>query len=579
MTQHRSPVVTVLRALAGMAPRRLWLGGMALACLTVWMGMALLGLSGWFIAATAWAGLVPATALVFDVFMPSAGIRLLALGRTASRYGERLVTHDATLAVLAALRECLFRSWAPAGAAWQLRLRPARWLQRLTSDVDALDSLYLRLLLPVASALGAAVLAGVVLGVMRWWMGLLLALWLVVAGGGIAIGLAVHARRHAVRRALALEALRAQTVDLVAGQTDLLMAGRLPAQCARLLALDAKVAAADRKLNRLEARATMAYGVASTVTLAAVLGAVALLAQQQVIGAPGAALALLLALAAMEPFAGLRRGALEAGRTWLSIKRLAPQINKAPAAMDNVVSPPAPGWAVWMQQAVAQPLGSPRVVLGPVSWSVRPGECVAIVGASGAGKSTLLSLVAGELIAVQGRVAALPATWLTQRTELFQDSLAGNLRLAQPHANDAVLWQALEAAGLAADVHGMPQGLETPLGEGGLGLSGGQARRLALARLLLRGAPCWLLDEPTEGLDAPTAQDVLQRLHQQMKGHTVIVATHLRREAEMADRVLWVEGGQLRLDAPRGSSDFERVLSRLRSDAGAAEHRGMVKGL
>ena len=122
MKASRSSTRAMLVALAAMAPRHLWLGGMALASLTVLMGMALLGLSGWFIAATALAGLVPATALVFDVFMPSAGIRLLALGRTGARYGERLVTHDATLAVLAALRERLFRSWAPAGAAWQLRL-------------------------------------------------------------------------------------------------------------------------------------------------------------------------------------------------------------------------------------------------------------------------------------------------------------------------------------------------------------------------------------------------------------------------------------------------------------------------
>jgi ATP-binding cassette subfamily C protein CydC len=111
--------------LGQMAPRKLWLGGAALAALTVLMGMALLGLSGWFITATALAGLVPATALVFDVFMPSAGIRLLAVGRTGARYAERLVTHDATLAVLAALRQRLFLSWARPQGARLLLQRPA----------------------------------------------------------------------------------------------------------------------------------------------------------------------------------------------------------------------------------------------------------------------------------------------------------------------------------------------------------------------------------------------------------------------------------------------------------------------
>src|SRR5690349_15484454 len=160
--------------------------GAALAALTVLMGMALLGLSGWFITATALAGLNAVTAMRFDVFMPSAGIRLLALGRTASRYGERLVTHDATFGALASLRERLFRGWAAPGAAHQLLARPSRLLFRLTADIDALESFYLRMLVPAAAAFGAALLAGAVLGTMRAWMGAVLALWLVAAGWGIA---------------------------------------------------------------------------------------------------------------------------------------------------------------------------------------------------------------------------------------------------------------------------------------------------------------------------------------------------------------------------------------------------------
>ena len=145
-------------------------------------------------------------------FMPSAGIRLLAMGRTASRYGERLVTHEATLAVLAALREKLFVGWAQPGAARLLQLRPARLLQRLTADVDALDSLYLRLIVPVVAAVGAALLAGVVLGALQWWLGLALLAWLLLAGLGLTAWLACRSTRPAVQRALALERLRAEGV-------------------------------------------------------------------------------------------------------------------------------------------------------------------------------------------------------------------------------------------------------------------------------------------------------------------------------------------------------------------------------
>jgi len=557
----RSTLWPVLAALARMAPRRLWLGGALLALLTVLMGMALLGLSGWFITATALAGLLPATAIVFDVFMPSAGIRLLALGRTGTRYAERLVTHDATLAVLAALRERLLRSWATPAAALSLRLRPARLLQRLTADVDALDSLYLRLFVPLLAATGATLMAALALGLMRWWLGMALAAWLLATGLGSALWLARSARRPAVRRALALESLRARTADLVAGQAELAMAGTLAAHCERIAALDARVAEADAELHGLEARTSFVQGLCGALALAGVLLGVGWLAEAGLLGAPVAALALLLALTAMEPFAALRRGALEAGRSWLAARRLAPALRDG--AMQGACEPAAPrqGWAVELEQVVA-----PRAAVLAQDIRIAEGERVALLGASGAGKTTLLSLMAGELQPLAGAVRARRCTWMTQRTELFEDSLRDNLLLACPEAVEDTLWAALEVAGLAGDVRAMAQGLDTRLGEGGLGLSGGQARRLALARLLLSPARCWLLDEVTEGLDARMAADLLVRLDSAARGRTLVLATHKLREAQLADRLLWVEQGRVVSEALRGTPPFEAALARLRQD-------------
>jgi len=551
--------------LQDMAPRRWWLGGAVMAVLTVVMGMALLGLSGWFISATALAGLLPATALAFDVFMPSAGIRLLAIGRTASRYGERLSTHEATLAVLAALREKLFLGWAQPGAARQLQLRPARLLQRLTADVDALDSLYLRLIVPVAAAAGAALLAAVVLGAVQWWLGLAVLAWLVLAGGALACWLARRSTTPAVQRAMALERLRAQAIDAVAGQTELLMAGRLPAQCARIAQCDARVAQADHRLNRLDAVATTGFGVAGAVTLASVLGAVGYLVHREVIGAPGAALALLLAMTAMEPFSALRRGALEAGRTRLAARRLGERMQSAGDEV-HALATPATHLAFELRSVSVYHAGCAVAAVRDVSLQVQQAERVALIGSSGAGKSTVMAVLAGEQAPSAGQVVALPSVWLTQRVALFQDSVRDNLRLAAPDADDTALWAALEDAGLAADVRAMPRGLDSVLGEGGLGLSGGQARRLGLARLLLAQQPCWLLDEPTEGLDARTARDVLQRLMARAQAHTVVLCTHLQREARMADRLIWLEGGVIQQQARRGAPAFEALVQRLRPD-------------
>ncbi|MBB1652250.1 amino acid ABC transporter ATP-binding/permease protein [Delftia sp. UME58] len=557
----RSTLWPVLAALARMAPRRLWLGGALLALLTVLMGMALLGLSGWFITATALAGLLPATAIVFDVFMPSAGIRLLALGRTGTRYAERLVTHDATLAVLAALRERLLRSWATPAAALSLRLRPARLLQRLTADVDALDSLYLRLFVPLLAATGATLMAALALGLMRWWLGLALALWLLATGLGSALWLARGARRPAVRRALALESLRARTADLVAGQAELAMAGTLAAHCERIAALDARVAEADAALHGLEARTSFVQGLCGALALAGVLLGVGWLAEAGLLGAPVAALALLLALTAMEPFAALRRGALEAGRSWLAARRLAPALRDGAARAMPEPAAPRQGQAFELEHVVA-----PRAAALPQDLRIAEGERVALLGASGAGKTTLLSLMAGELQPLAGAVRARRCTWMTQRTELFEDSLRDNLLLACPEVAEDTLWAALEVAGLAGDVRAMAQGLDTRLGEGGLGLSGGQARRLALARLLLSPARCWLLDEVTEGLDARTAADLLARLDSAARGRTLVLATHKLREAQLADRLLWVEQGRVVSEALRGTPPFEAALARLRQD-------------
>lgn len=539
--------------------------GATLATLTVLAGMGLLGLSGWFIAATAIAGLQVGGALAFDVFAPSAGIRLLALGRTAARYGERMVTHDATLSVLALLRERLFRGWAGTAGAIELSRQPARLLFRLTSDLDALEPVYLRLLVPFGAAVGAAGLAALIVGTMAPWLGLALGAWLMLVGLGVAATLSMRARQPSMRRALLVERLRSQSIDLVSGQTDLVMTERLASQCAGLQRTDRRLARADLQLNRLDIAANAVYGVAASLTLALVLLGVGVLAGRESIGTAGAALALLIALSAMEPFAALRRGALEAGRSWLAFRRLAPR-SAATTALPTIPAAPDAGHALQLAKVCAAWPGSRVDTLQDVSLTLMPGERLAVIGASGAGKSTLMALIAGELNAHTGSVRSLPFAWLSQRADLFQDSLRDNLQLASAQADDATLLQALDSAGLGADVRSMREGLDTRLGEGALGLSAGQARRVALARLLLQSRPLWLLDEPTEALDAGTAADVLQRLDKLGASHSWLLATHLRREARLADRLLVLQHGRVVATHRRGSPGFAAALAGLRPD-------------
>ncbi|MDL2408017.1 thiol reductant ABC exporter subunit CydC [Rhizobium calliandrae] len=554
------PVIRLFHAERG---RGLYLGA-ALSALAVLAGAGLLGLSGWFITATALAGVSATSAIVFDVFAPSAGIRLLAIGRTAARYGERLVTHDVTLRVLAALRERLFRGWAAPGAAADMMRRPAKLLFRLTADIDALDSLYLRVLLPAGVALLSALAIGIAQGLMQPILGILVGLWLVTTGLGIPLIAGRMAMKPGRRRAHAMEALRARVIDLVAGQTDLAMAGRLLAQRVAIDDADRRLGEADHELNRIEYIVNTGFSLASTLLLTATLLTVAALAKYGTIGAPAAAFGLLIAFAATEPFAALRRGALELGRTLLAARRIAPRL--ATEDLASEITQPAEGYAFQLKAVSASYEKARYPAIENLSLSLAAGGRLALVGASGAGKSTLLALLAGEIAPASGTITRLRATTLTQRTELFNDTIRDNLLLADPLASDERLRQALEAAGLLADIQALPKRLSARLGEGGAGLSGGQSRRLALARLFLRDTPLWLLDEPTEGLDAETACAVLGEIAANASGRSLVIATHIRREAAIGDSIAMLEHGRITATARRGEQEFDAILNRLRPD-------------
>lgn len=559
---------TVLMQFYRCKPRTLLLGALMATSTTV-MGCALLGISGWFITSTAIAGLSVGTALMFDVFTPSASIRLLALGRSGSRYAERLVTHDATLGVLVELRGRLFSGWSKPQAALDLALRPARMLFRLTRDLDALENLYLRIGVPVFCAFTTTLLISVFTGFIAPWLGLACFVWLCGSGFAIAGWISRKSIVLSAKHAQSLERLRARTVDLVAGQTDLLMAGELEAQRQRLCALDEKLHALDLQLNRIETKGSWLLTASQGISIAGMLLAGAWLVGQQAIAVPTATLLALLAVAAVEPFAGLRRGALETGKTWLAARRLAPALSAAAQPQANSADSPSPlaGDGIHIQNldyryGPERPQHAPT--LQNIHLDIEAHAHVAIVGPSGCGKSTLLALIAKELTPLRGTITAPDAALLTQRTELFQDSVRGNLDLRQEGLSDAQLWQALEDAGLAHDIRQSSKGLQTWLGEGGLGLSGGQSRRLALARLFLAPQNLWLLDEPTEGLDAPTARDVLERIQAHGVGKTIVIATHLQREAALAHRIVSLQHGAIAATAAQHTFDFRQTCEQLR---------------
>lgn len=523
-----SAMLRVLRLLVSASPWALARGA-ALSVIVVLMGVALLGLSGWFITATGLAGLA-GIGIGFDVFRPSAGVRFLALGRTVARYGERLLTHDATLRGLAALRVDLLRRQVRLDGRALTRFRGEAALTRIVADVDALDGIVLRLLLPGMAAIVTHGLVFVALGLMAGWpIALAVAIGYIPAGVYILVRLARRSIEPSGRAEEQVQALRRGVIDMIRDRDALIVWGALAQRIGDLRKIDSAARLAASQLDREERAAGLYLSVTVAFASGLALIAGAWLVEQGPVGPAMAATGVFVALALAETLLPMRRGVADIGRIRNAAVRVMADAVPAdvPVLGDKNIS-------IEDNSVVLRLRGR---MLGDIELGA--GEAVAVLGPSGVGKTTLLLKVAGllqadgVLIDVMGRhpedfaedrfreiVSMVP-----QRSALLAGSVRDNLALAGPVSEDS-MWAALDAVDLSDTIRDRG-GLSMMLSERGSGLSGGQARRLSIARAILRRPRLLLLDEPTEGLDAATAVRMLDGLRRALPD-TAILAALLR---------------------------------------------------
>jgi ATP-binding cassette subfamily C protein CydC len=571
------------------APRR-FVGGVALAALTLAAGAGLLAFSGYLIAGSAIAGI---GLVAFDMVIPSAAIRLFAVVRTGARYAERLATHDATFRFIAGLRVNIFRSIAN-GCGQVARPRAGVLFARLSSDLDALDGLSIRF----ATPLFAAVVILVGFAIILWGISPLLALATVTPvflGGVLAPSLiGVFAARDARRRMLALDAARTRLGDLDRGRTELCIAGAFAAQAGGIAAACKLAAETEVRLIQLDASLRLAASLGSQgAILGALLSGLALVGSHDATPLMFAAI-VVFSFSLGEVVAPLRLAALDIGRWTLAARRVQPLLGHRNATMDrpaNCKLTNSPGCLELDDVAFTFP-GENEPVANDISLRVAPGETVALVGPSGGGKSTILTLAAGLLtpdcgaVTLGGERLTRPGLaafggrigYLLQRTELFRDSIAENLLMGRPGASDDELENAMAAVGLDRVVANLPNGLRHQLGDGGSGLSGGERRRLGVARLLVASPDVYVFDEATEGLDAATAALVIENIRSKTRGRAVLLATHHRDEAKNADRLLWIERGKVIQIANKGEAAFDAILGQL-NPRGARRLDGVRGGM
>lgn len=561
---------------------RAWRGRFALALLlgTLALGSAvgLMAVSGWLISR---ASQQPP---VLYLMVAVTATRAFGIGRAVFRYAERLVSHDAVLRVLAELRVAVYRRLERLAPVGLKDTRRGDLLSRLVADVDALQDYFLRWLLPV----GAALAVGVASVGFTWWLlpeaGAVLAAGLLVAG--IVAPLVSGAlARHAERRlAPARGALSAQVVDLLTGTAELTVAGALPHR------LD-EVRRADGVLTRIARRAAAATGVGAglsalvcglTVAAAAWVG-VRAVADGRLAGV-WLAVVVLMPLAAFEAVAGLPLAVQHRQRVRRAARRVHDVVDGAPERPGPVpaaTETPRGAYPLVLSRVCARYPGRQEPALDGFDLELLPGRRVAVVGPSGSGKTTLAHVLlrfldprAGAYTLAGRDTAAMDPDAVrrlvglcAQDAHIFDSSLRENLRLARTDASDGELREALAAARLLEWVDGLPDGLDTLVGESGARLSGGQRQRLALARALLADFPVLVLDEPAEHLDLPTADALTADLLSVTRGRTTVLITHRLAGLEAVDEVIVLDGGRAvqrgayaQLAAAEGP--FRRMLER-----------------
>ncbi|WP_405490856.1 thiol reductant ABC exporter subunit CydD [Streptomyces sp. NBC_00096] len=539
------------------AVARAWQGrfrlGLLLGALAVGCSVGLMAVSGWLISRAS------EQPPVLYLMVAVTATRAFGMGRAVFRYAERLVSHDAVLRILADLRVSVFQRLeriAPAGLRTQRR---GDLLTRLVADSDALQDYWLRWLLPVGTALLVGTGSVTFMGWLLPGAGAVLAVGLLAAGVGVPLLSAVCARRTERRLAPARGELATRVADLLTGTAELTVAG----------ALGGRKAAAkegDRTLTGIAARAAAVTGLGSglsalvcglTVVCAAAVGADAVAGGR--LSGVAMAVVVLTPLAAFEAVSGLPQAVQYRQRVRRSAERVYEVID-APVPVTEPERPgalPASPFPLRLTGLAARHPGQEGDALSGLDLTLEAGRRIAVVGHSGAGKTTLAQVLLRFLDQHEGsytlggtdaraldgdevrRVVGLCA----QDAHIFDSSVRENLRLARPGASEAQLRDALAAARLLEWAQGLPDGLDTLVGEHGERISGGQRQRLALARALLADFPVLVLDEPAEHLDLATADALTADLLAATEGRTTVLITHRLAGLEEVDEVLVLDRG------------------------------------
>lgn len=549
----------LLRLLGLLKPYSGWmLAGMLISLLALLANIVLMAVSGWFISSMALAGIAGVS---MNYFTPAAIIRAAAIVRTAGRYAERLVTHEATFRLLAALRVWFYHRLEPLVPAALEGYRSGDLFSRIQADIDSLNDFYLRILVPVVVAIAAIFM--VTLFASRYDSAIAWALFsmLLIAGIVLPVLVAKAGHKPGFKQVRKKSELRTAVVDGVQGIGELIVSGAATEQ-ERLIALtSSQLITTQKYLAKLAAlsMACMTFFAGGTLWLIIVLAIP--LVQEQVIKPADLAMLALFSLAAFEAVIPLPESFRMLGQIQAAARRLFDLVDRNPLIEEPSQPAGQPESFIWKLDAVSlQYETASQRALDNISLDIHPAKKIAIVGPTGAGKSSLFQLLLKHRLPAQGSItlSGKPSTdyssedlhrWISvvpQQAYIFNASLKANLQLAYPQATEDDIQHVLQIAQLSDFVATQKEGLNSWAGETGIKLSGGQVKRLAIARALLKeNYQLLLMDEPTEGLDSRMARLVLDNIIRDLGNRSLLMITHQLTGLEAFDEILFMEKGKI----------------------------------
>ena len=488
------------------------------------------------------------------------GVRFFGISRAFSRYVERYAGHDAALRLLREIRVWFFSALEPLAPAGLARFSSADLYTRMVADVETLKYIPVRIILPGAAAFFVLVAVTFLLAQLQIWLALWFFCGLILMG--VLLPKFIHRNDNEKKRNLAVTraCFQASILDSIRGLRDLSAFGHGNLMLQRFQESNSAFLFAQRQCRHKDALGEAGgHLVASLVFIGALALLVSLVRSGKIEGILLATWALIIqsSFEAFFPLSFIRRyweeirdsavRIFSAGTSDLPLITVGTQMLASPfhVAFNNVSFCYLPGDIYILRQ---------------VSFALSPGKRIAVVGPSGAGKSTIIALLARLQIPESGSIlfndrpireispVVLQEAMgvVMQNDHIFHATIADNLRLAKPCASDQELWEALEQVRLGAVVRGLPNGMDSMVGDEGQGLSGGERRRLSLARALLKDPPILLLDEPAAGLDPHLASQLLNEGGALLrKGRCVVLVTHQLSGLQHMDEILVLDRGRV----------------------------------